>query len=248
MFSEGEPIAPTMQAAGLGRSFGSGEMQTVALHDVGLNLYSGQLVLLMGPSGSGKSTLLAVLSGLLRPDSGRVLANGQDLWTMTESQREAFRLKHFGFIFQGYNLFPALTARQQLEMVLRWGGGVGARDALERSDAMLSLLGLSKKAHLRPAQLSGGEKQRVAIGRALIKEPSFCFADEPTAALDWKHGEQVVELLRSAAHDSGATILVVAHDDRLIPFADRVLHLVDGALAENADRRLKLFDDAPAAI
>jgi putative ABC transport system ATP-binding protein len=205
---------------------------TTALRDVSLDLYPGQLALLMGPSGSGKSTLLAVLSGLLRPDVGRVHTLENDLWKLSEREREQFRLRYCGFIFQGYNLFPALTARQQLEMVLRWGKSMPAREARQRAEEMLALLGLSKKADLRPSQLSGGEKQRVAVGRALIKEPAFCFADEPTAALDWKHGEQVIELLRVAAHDGGATIFVVAHDARIIPHVDRVFHLEDGCLVE----------------
>jgi putative ABC transport system ATP-binding protein len=157
---------------------------------------------------------------------------------MNDVQREEFRLKHCGFIFQGYNLFPALTARQQLEMVLRWGKGVAPSEASDRADQMLTLLGLAKKAKLRPLQLSGGEKQRVAIGRALIKEPSFLFADEPTAALDWTHGEQVIELLHAAAHEQGATVLVVAHDSRMIPHVDRVFHLEDGSLAEGVERSL----------
>ena len=228
---------PTLKAWGLTRTFGSGETLTVALRNVGIELYPGQLAMLMGPSGSGKSTLLAVLSGLLHPDEGRVLSLDHDLWAMTERQREDFRLRYCGFIFQGYNLFPALTARQQLEMVLRWGNKENARDATRRASAMLDILGLSKKGHLRPIQLSGGEKQRVAIGRALIKEPAFCFADEPTAALDWKHGEQVIELLRSAAHDNGSTILVVAHDSRIVPHCDRVFHLEDGCLIEGLERQ-----------
>ena len=232
-FAEENGVEPTLRARHLTRTFGAGETKTTALAEVSLDLYPGQLALLMGPSGSGKSTLLAVLSGLLHPDGGRVLALGQDLWAMSEREREQFRLKHCGFIFQGYNLFPALTARQQLEMVLRWGRGEGAREARRRADEILTLLGLAKKASLRPGQLSGGEKQRVAIGRALIKEPTFCFADEPTSALDWKHGEQVIELLRAAAHDRGATILVVAHDARIIPHVDRVFHLEDGILAES---------------
>jgi putative ABC transport system ATP-binding protein len=156
---------------------------------------------------------------------------------MTDRQREQFRRLYCGFIFQGYNLFPALTARQQLEMVLRWGNGVTKGEAQRRTTSMLGLLGLSKKANLRPSQLSGGEKQRVAIGRALIKEPAFVFADEPTAALDWKHGEQVIDLLRVAAHDAGATILVVAHDSRLIPHVDRVFHLDDGCLVEGGNSK-----------
>jgi putative ABC transport system ATP-binding protein len=225
---------PSLRGTGLTRVFGDGESTTTALADVSLELYAGQIVLLMGPSGSGKSTLLAVLSGLLTPNAGKVYALGKDLWTMPERQREAFRLAHFGFIFQGYNLFPALTARQQLEMMLRWGRGVASREARYKADKMLDLLGLGKKLNLRPSELSGGEKQRVAIGRALIKEPAFCFADEPTSALDWKHGEQVIELLRTAAHDCGATILVVGHDARIIPHVDRVLHMEDGVLSKCA--------------
>jgi putative ABC transport system ATP-binding protein len=186
----------------------------------------------MGPSGSGKSTLLAILSGLLHPDKGQVLAMGEDMWKMSDTERERFRQRYCGFIFQGYNLFPALTARQQLEIVLRWGEGVSAREARRRSDDMLALLGLAKKASLRPAELSGGEKQRVAIGRALIKEPIFCFADEPTSALNWEHGEHVVELLRSAAHEQGATILMVSHDERVVPYADQIFHMEDGCLTE----------------
>jgi putative ABC transport system ATP-binding protein len=207
-------------------------LKTTALNDVSLELYAGQIALLMGPSGSGKSTLLAVLSGLLHPDSGQVTALGQELWAMSERQRERFRLEHCGFVFQGYNLFASLTARQQLEMVLRWGSGVSANEAGRRSDEMLALLGLAKKGHLRPSELSGGEKQRVAIGRALVKDPTFCFADEPTSALDWHHGEEVIEMLRSAAHERGATVLIVAHDARIIPYADRVFNMEDGQVRE----------------
>ena len=130
MATDGLLSTPTMKAWGVTRSFGSGETKTYALRNVSLELYAGQLTLLMGPSGSGKSTLLAVLSGLLHPDSGTVLVLDKDLWAMTERQREAFRLDHFGFIFQGYNLFASLTARQQMEMVLRWGTGTpGPRSA-----------------------------------------------------------------------------------------------------------------------
>jgi putative ABC transport system ATP-binding protein len=223
---------PALWARDLIRCFGKGEVRTTALNEVSLDLYRGRMALLMGPSGSGKSTLLSVLSGLLRPDAGRVVVLGEDVWALSDRERERFRLRHFGFIFQGYNLFPALTARQQLEMVLRWGEGVPRREARGRAEEMLDRLGLGKKSHLRPAQLSGGEKQRVAIGRALIKRPAFCFADEPTSALDWGHGEQVVELLRAAARDQEATVLVVAHDARLVPFADEVFHMEDGCLAE----------------
>jgi putative ABC transport system ATP-binding protein len=231
------PSTPALEGVHLSRSFGEGETKTTVLHDVSIELFSGQITLLMGPSGSGKSTLLAILSGLLHPDGGRVLALGQDMWALSDQDRERFRLRHCGFIFQGYNLFGALTARQQLEMVVRWGEGASARDARRRADEMLDLLGLTKKAHLRPAEMSGGEKQRVAIGRALIKDPNFCFADEPTSALDWAHGQQVIELLRSAAHDRGATVLVVAHDSRIIEHVDRVVYMEDGVLRQQDVRK-----------
>jgi putative ABC transport system ATP-binding protein len=221
---------PPLEGQHLTHVYGEGEAQVTALSDVSLALDRGEVVLLMGPSGSGKSTLLAILSGLLRPTAGRVLALGQDLAAMSERERERFRLRHCGFIFQEYNLLPALTACQQLEIVLRWGQGVPAREARARADAMLERLGLARQAALMPLQLSGGEKQRVAIGRGLVKDPTFCFADEPTGALDWRRGEQVVELLRCAAHDRGVGVLIVAHDERIIPYADRVLCLEDGRL------------------
>jgi putative ABC transport system ATP-binding protein len=214
----------------LTRTFGSGNMKVTAVHETSLDILQGQMVLLMGPSGSGKSTLLAMLSGLLRPDGGQVLALGNDLWQLSDRDRKQFRLRHYGFIFQGANLYPSLTAREQLELVLRWGEGASWRDARRRADEMLHLLGIGSKGGMRPDHLSGGEKQRVAIGRALVKQPSVCFADEPTSALDWAHGQQVVELLHDAAHKRGATVLIVSHDPRLIPYADQIIYLVDGRL------------------
>jgi putative ABC transport system ATP-binding protein len=221
-----------LTGSGLTRSFDSGGDRSFALKGVDVEFKQGELNLLMGPSGSGKSTLLAVLSGLLRPDAGAVGAMGNDVWGMTDDEMEGFRLKHCSYIFQGYNLFPALTAREQLEIVLKWGEGCSNRDARKRADHVLTQLGMANKAHLRPAQLSGGEKQRVAIGRALVKNPTLVFADEPTAALDWENGQQVIRLLTENARERGAMVLVVTHDPRLVPFADRVFELVDGRLVD----------------
>jgi putative ABC transport system ATP-binding protein len=225
---------PSLRGVRIVKTYGDGTARRAALREVSLDLYPGQLALLMGPSGSGKSTLLAVLSGLLEPDTGQVLADddGQlrDVWTLTAKEREQYRRKYAGFIFQGYNLFPALTARQQLEIVLKWGGGSGNGDARRRADEMLDRLGLGPQKHKKPAQLSGGEKQRVAIGRALVKNPAFVFADEPTSALDWENGQKVIELLRDAAHERKASILVVSHDHRILPFVDVYYHLDDGHL------------------
>ena len=185
----------------------------------------------MGPSGSGKSTLLAVLSGLLRPDRGEVTILGQDLWRLSESARERFRLRHFGFIFQGFNLFPSLTAREQLEMVLRWGEGAAQGEARRRVAEMLDQLGLGRRGHVRADQLPAGRSTR-GRGACPAEAPPFCFADEPTGSLDWGHGEQVIRLLHSAAHERGAVLFLVGHDPRLVPYADRVLHLVDGRLSD----------------
>ena len=229
---------PCLRGVHLTRSYWDGTKQRAVLRDVSIDLVPGQLALLMGPSGSGKSTLLAVMSGLLEPDSGQVLAEDEgelrDVWAMSAKEREDFRLRTTGFIFQGYNLFPALTARQQLEIVLKWGGSASGGEARQRSDEMLERLGLQPNRHKKPAQLSGGEKQRVAIGRALVKNPSFVFADEPTSALDWENGHKVIELLRDAAHERGASILVVSHDHRLVPYVDVYYHLEDGHLEERA--------------
>jgi putative ABC transport system ATP-binding protein len=227
---------PTLRGVRLTRTYGDGAKRRAALRQVSLDLFPGQIALLMGPSGSGKSTLLAVLSGLLEPDEGQVLADDdghlRDVWSMTPKQREAYRLRTTGFVFQGFNLFPALTARQQLEIVLNWGGYARGGDARRQADDMLDRLGLSPNKHKKPAQLSGGEKQRVAIGRALVKNPSFVFADEPTSALDWENGQKVMELLRDAAHERAASILVVSHDHRLLPYVDVYYHLEDGLLEE----------------
>ncbi len=227
---------PALRGVHITKTFGDGAKRRIALDDVSIDLQPGQLSLLMGPSGSGKSTLLAIASGLLEPDSGQVLAEDRgelrDVWAMTAKQREDFRLRTTGFVFQGYNLFPALTARQQLEIVLKWGGYAGTWEAKRQADAMLERLGLAPNRHKKPAYLSGGEKQRVAIGRALVKNPSFMFADEPTSALDWENGQKVMELLRDAAHERGASILVVSHDHRLLPYVDVYYHLEDGHLEQ----------------
>jgi putative ABC transport system ATP-binding protein len=221
---------PTLQGRRLSCSFGQGAARTTPLKDVSVDLYRGQMVFLMGVSGSGKSTLLSVLSGMLSPDNGQVLVLGEDFWRMTPQAQERFRLRHFGFVFQKPNLIPALTARQQLEMMLRWGEGTPAKEARRKADQILGDLGLSGRADCRPIQLSGGEQQRVAIGRALIKEPTFIFADEPTSALDHEHAHKVLEFFRRTAHERGATVLMVTHDEDLVSYADRVFRLKDGRL------------------
>jgi putative ABC transport system ATP-binding protein len=181
----------------------------------------------MGPSGCGKSTLLAILSGLLHPDAGEVALLGEDIWAMTDDQREQFRRRHCGFIFQQHNLFGALTAEQQIELSLRWASTLPGPLIDGTVREALRSVGLEGKSHLRPLQLSGGEKQRVAIARALAKKPALLFADEPTASLDWGTGEQILNQLRSVMRTQQTTVLLVTHDTRIIPLVDDVLQLLE---------------------
>jgi putative ABC transport system ATP-binding protein len=209
--------------------FGSGETETRALRDVSLELIPGQLTLIIGPSGCGKTTLLAILSGLMWPTRGQVLVGGQDLYQLSMAELREFRREHVGFIFQGNHLFPTLTVREQLEMVLCWGQKVSMEEAAGRTQKVLDDLNLAHRAELLPQQLSGGEQQRVAIARAFVKTSAdLFFADEPTSALDWHRGKQVMEILSQAAHTRMCTVLVVSHDPRVMPFADRILHMEDG--------------------
>jgi putative ABC transport system ATP-binding protein len=196
--------------------------------------------MVMGPSGSGKSTLVAALSGLLKPDAGTVNAMGEDLWSLRPGKIDRFRLDHCGFIFQGFNLFGALSALQQVTTILKYKGFSPA-EARERAEIALTEVGLGARLNQRPAELSGGEKQRVAIARCLAKEPRLLFADEPTSALDGENGQIVIKLLQRAAKQHGAAVICVTHDPRLEAYADRVIHIEDGRILD--DRRT---DSAPA--
>ena len=226
--------AAALTARGLTKRFRSGRGHVEILRGVDFDALHGEVTMVMGPSGSGKSTLIAALSGLLRPDGGQVKALGEDLWSRRAGRIDRFRLDHCGFVFQGFNLFPALTALQQVTMVLKYQG---VRHRLARETAMASLaeVGLEARAHQRPAALSGGEKQRVAIARALAKRPRLLFADEPTSSLDGENGQIVTQLLQRAAKAHGAAVICVTHDPRLEAFADRIVHIEDGRILD--DRR-----------
>jgi len=220
----------------------SGKVRTEILRGLSLGVDAGRLTLIAGPSGCGKSTLLSILSGLQRPDAGSVIALGEDLFRGDRYVRDRFRLQHTGFVFQGFNLFPALTALEQVMLPLGYMG-VDDRAAETRGRATLDEVGLSDRMHLLPAELSGGEKQRVAIARALAKQPELLFADEPTSALDAANGQIVIDTLRSIAHEHGTTVLCVSHDPRLFTHADRVLEMEDGVIFN--DRRVSQDDRAP---
>jgi putative ABC transport system ATP-binding protein len=222
-----------LQADGLVKAFKSGRTRLEVLKQVDFGARHGEVALVMGPSGSGKSTLMACMSGLLRPDEGRVTALDQELWRLSEARIDRFRLDHCGFVFQGFNLFPALTALQQVEVVLKYQG-VPPREARKRAAAALDEVGLTPRIRQRPSELSGGEKQRVAIARALAKSPRLIFADEPTSALDGENGQIVMRLLHRAAKEHGAAVICVTHDVRLESYADRVIHLDDGRILASA--------------
>lgn len=224
-----------LSARALTKSYTVQNIRTDALRDVSLDLWSGELSLIIGPSGCGKSTLLSLMSGLTRPDSGSVHAFGVELSALSDAERDAFRLAHCGFVFQGFNLFPALTALEQVQIPLDYLK-VPQATAVQQAGEALDMVGLWHRRHLRPAELSGGEKQRVAIARAVVKRPALLFADEPTSALDSTNGGTVTALLRQIAQATGAVVACVSHDPRLIARADRVLEMEDGRLLR--DRRL----------
>lgn len=218
---------PAIQATGLQKSYTTGRERTTVLSGVDFEAMAGEMTMVIGPSGSGKSTLMAAVSGLLRPDQGEVHALGQELWRMAATRIDAFRLRNCGFVFQGYNLFPALNALEQVALIVRYLG-FNRKDARERARAALDEVGLSGKLALHPAEMSGGEKQRVAIARALVKEPSLLFVDEPSSALDSENAARIIELLRAASRNRDAAVIVVTHDTKLQQSADRIVEMVDG--------------------
>jgi putative ABC transport system ATP-binding protein len=226
--------AKAIDAKGLSKRFKTGRTHIEVLKSVDFDALHGEMTMVMGPSGSGKSTLVAALSGLLKPDSGQVTAMGEDLWSLKPGRIDRFRLDHCGFIFQGFNLFGALTALQQVTTILKYKG-FSPGEAKERAAVALTEVGLGARLNQRPSELSGGEKQRVAIARALAKEPRLLFADEPTSALDGENGQIVIKLLQRAAKDHGAAVICVTHDPRLEAYADRVIHIEDGRILD--DRR-----------
>ncbi|HXG35650.1 MAG TPA: ATP-binding cassette domain-containing protein [Dehalococcoidia bacterium] len=216
-----------LQVRGLTKVFGSGENAVRAVDGVDLEVHRGEVVLIMGPSGSGKTTLLTMIGGLLRPTSGVVAIEGIEITAMSEAQLPAVRRQKVGFIFQTFNLLEALTALENVEVALNVAGVSGAA-ARNRAHDLLLESSLQHRLHFYPRQLSGGEKQRVSIARALANRPLLVLADEPTANLDSKHGHDVAVLLRDIAREQDRAVVIVSHDQRIRELADRVLWLEDG--------------------
>ena len=215
------------------KTYGSGANRVSALRGINLALGTGSFTAIMGPSGSGKSTLLHSAAGLDKPTSGTVRLGGTEISSLRASQLTAFRRDHVGFVFQAYNLLPALNVEENITLPLRLSG---RRLDPQWLDFLLDAVGLTDRRRRRPNELSGGQQQRVAIARALITRPYVVFGDEPTGALDSRAGKQVLDLLAHTAKELNQTVVVVTHDPVVAAHADRVIFLADGAFAGHLDR------------
>lgn len=225
MITAPTPSAPAFRGIGLTKVYQAGESEVHALRGVDITIAAGELVVLLGPSGSGKSTLLNILGGLDRATSGALYFGDADLSVMSDRELTRYRRAHVGFIFQFYNLIPSLTAEENVRLVTDI-----AENPLPPRDA-LTLVGLAERAGHYPAQLSGGEQQRVAVARAIAKQPGVLLCDEPTGALDSRTGVQVLETLARANRELGTTLVIITHNVGIAAMAHRVIHFLDGRIA-----------------
>ena len=214
----------------LTKEYDEGATGTLALRGIDLDVHPGELLMLMGPSGSGKTTLLSIMGCILTATSGSVQVAGREVVGLSEKQLPALRLEHIGFVFQGFNLFPTLTAGENVELMLDLKG-INAAKAKKRAQELLERVGLLEKYDSFPADLSGGQKQRVAIARALAGDPGIVLADEPTAALDSHTGRTVMQMISDLAHKRDRAVVIVTHDSRVVDFADRIVRIEDGTIA-----------------
>lgn len=228
---------PVISAQAITRSLPLGNQQIDILHGLSFQIQSGEWVALTGPSGSGKSTLLGILAGLDIPSTGRIILNTTDITNLTEAALARLRNEHIGIVFQSFNLIPTLTAQENVEAPLYVGPY--RREARKRARAMLERVGLADRLSHRPHQLSGGQQQRVAIARALVTEPTLLLADEPTGNLDTKTGSQILNLFAELRAELGLTIIVVTHDAAVAARADRIIHLVDGRIADVSSNTIR---------
>jgi len=218
------------------KTYEEGASKVPALQGVDLDVFPGEVVLLMGPSGSGKTTLLSVMGCILRASSGTVRIAGIETAKLSEKELPPIRLEHIGFIFQGFNLFPTLNVGENVEVALDLKGVRGAK-AKQEARRLLNLVGLGEKYDTFPSDLSGGQKQRVAVARALSGSPSVILADEPTAALDGHTGRTVMQTMHDLAHRHGRAVVVVTHDSRVLEFGDRLVHMEDGKIVPHQPER-----------
>jgi len=228
-----------LQADEVTKSYGSGESIVRAVDAVSLSVEQGEFVALVGPSGSGKTTMLAMLAGLLKPTAGDIRIGGKALTDMSDADRTRFRGEAIGFSFQSNNLVPYLTARENVELMLRLNGKLN-RASKKRATDILMRLGLGERMKNYPGQLSGGQQQRVAIARALIHEPQIVLADEPTASLDTERANQVVETFAELIHEQGRAGIMVTHDLRMCKYVDRVIRMRDGQIGQVMSDRAEI--------
>jgi putative ABC transport system ATP-binding protein len=221
--------SPAVRCRAVMKDFGQGETRVRALRGVDVDVNAGEMTLLVGPSGCGKTTLISIIAGLLDPTAGEVAVLGHNLQQLGGGRLVDFRSKNIGFVFQQFNLLPALTAAENAAVPLVIAG-LPRRQAVARAVGLLETLGMADRAHALPAQLSGGQQQRVAIARALIHEPRLLVCDEPTSALDAETGQTTMELLRRVAVQPGRAVIVVTHDSRVFSFGDRIVHMNDGRI------------------
>jgi len=233
-----------IRGSGITKIYREGTADFRALSDVDLEIRAGELTLLMGPSGSGKTTLLSILGCILRATNGSLEVLGESVEKLAEAELPRIRRAAIGFVFQGFNLFPALTTVENVALALDVRG-VKRREAETRAAELIREVGLAEKSKSYPADLSGGQKQRVAIARALAGDPPIILADEPTAALDSTSGKNVIELLRRLAHEDGRAVVMVTHDPRVLSYGDRIIHLEDGRIVGEETRRE--FEEIAAA-
>jgi putative ABC transport system ATP-binding protein len=222
---------PALRMDSVRKVYPTGDEEVVALDHATITIGPDEIVALVGPSGSGKTTLCSIAGGILSPTEGTVVVADEDITGYSQKELTDFRREHIGFVFQGVNLVPFLTARENLLVVDEIGRKTGAA-AKRRADQLLEELGLGDRAGHMPAELSGGQRQRVAIGRALMNDPDLVLFDEPTSALDTKLGEQVMDLIRSEMKSRGIAAIVVTHDERMTHYTDRIVHITDGVLEQ----------------
>ncbi len=228
--------ATAVSCRGLTKSYGSGDAKVVALRALDLDVRCGEFLMIVGPSGCGKTTLISVITTILHHDAGECHVLGRDLRLMDEREGACFRRKSIGFVFQLFNLLPALTAAENVAIPLLIEG-VPWETAMSRAKKLLGSIGLGERAIALPSKLSGGQQQRVAIARALVHDPALLVCDEPTSNLDHETGHAVMGALRSLSEKSGRTVIVVTHDPRIFEFADRIARMDDGRITEIVNGR-----------